>query len=327
MDIGKKYLEFERPIEKIEKEIEYLQERKKRDFVDTQLEITKLQQQLVDKTKEIFFNLTPWQKVQLARHPNRPRTLDYIQKIFEEFIELHGDRIYGDDPAIVSGIGKFQGISIGFVGHQKGKDTKENLVRKFGMAHPEGYRKALRIMKLAEKSHFPVITFIDTPGAHPDIEAETRGQALTISTNLMEMALLQTPILCIIIGEGGSGGALGIGVGDRVLMQEHSIYSVISPEGCASILWKDQKAVEEAAKALKLTADELFQMGIIDDIIPEPLGGAHRNWNKAIEIVSQYINKHLKELKTIKIEELVELRYQKYRKIGVFKIKEKPSSE
>ena len=320
--MGKKYLDFEKSLEQIEKEIDKLKSKKKNHFIDTHPEIIQLRQELESKTKEIFSNLTPWQKVKIARHFDRPHTLDYIEKIFEEFVELHGDRIYGDDPSIIAGIGKFEGISVVIIGHQKGKDTKENLHRKFGMAHPEGYRKAMRMMKLAEKFNFPVITFIDTPGAHPDVEAEERGQALAIAQNLYEMSFLKTPILCIIIGEGGSGGALGIGVGDRLLMEEYSIYSVISPEGCASILWKNQRAVQEAAKSLKLTADELLKLGIIDEIISEPIGGAHRNRDEMINTVSLHINKHIKELKTIKIDELVKLRYQKYRKIGAFFEKE-----
>ncbi|RKY31460.1 MAG: acetyl-CoA carboxylase carboxyl transferase subunit alpha [Candidatus Omnitrophota bacterium] len=315
------YLPFEKPLERIEKEIENLKANRNKKDVNARL--VQLQQEWVKKTQEIFSNLTAWEKVQLARHPNRPHTLDYIDRLLEDFIELHGDRIYGDDPAIIAGIGKFEGITVAVVGHQKGRNTKENIERKFGMAHPEGYRKALKVMKLAEKFTFPVITFIDTPGASPDIEAETRGQALWIATNLKEMSLLRAPILAIVIGEGGSGGALGIGVGDRILMQEYSIYSVISPEGCASILWKNQKAVKEAAEALKLTAKDLYELGIIDEIIPEPLGGAHRDWEKAMDIMKEYINKHLTELKTINIDQLLSLRYQKYRKIGVFIEREK----
>ncbi|MCM8803754.1 MAG: acetyl-CoA carboxylase carboxyltransferase subunit alpha [Candidatus Omnitrophica bacterium] len=315
----KKYLPFEKPIEEIEKKIEYIENSKKYDNLTKNAEILKLKQLLVEKKKEIYSNLTPWQIVQVARHPNRPHTLDYLNNIFDEYIELHGDRVCKDDPAIVSGFGKFMGMTVAFVGHQKGRETKENIERKFGMAHPEGYRKAIRIMKLAEKFTFPIITFIDTPGAHPDIEAESKGQALLIATSIYEMTLLKTQILCIIIGEGGSGGALGIGVGDRILMQEFSIYSVISPEGCASILWKDQQGVEQAAKALKLTAKDLFELGIIDEIIPEPIGGAHSDWGKTFEIMKSIIEKNLKELKTIKVEELVELKYKKYRKIGFLK--------
>lgn len=315
----KKYLPFEKPIEEIEKKIEEIEKNKKYDEFTKNTEILKLRQILNEKRKEIYSNLTPWQIVQVARHPNRPHTLDYINNLFDDYIELHGDRVSKDDPSIVCGFGKFMGMTVAFVGHQKGRDLKENIERKFGMAHPEGYRKALRIMKLAEKFTYPVITFIDTPGAHPDIEAEEKGQALLIATNIYEMSFLRTPILCIIIGEGGSGGALGIGVGDRILMQEFSIYSVISPEGCASILWKSQEGVEEAAKALKLTAKDLFELGIIDEIIPEPTGGAHADWQRTFEIMRERIERNLKELKTIKIDELVELRYKKYRRIGFFK--------
>ncbi|MCM8785562.1 MAG: acetyl-CoA carboxylase carboxyltransferase subunit alpha [Candidatus Omnitrophica bacterium] len=314
----KKYLPFEKPIEEIEKKIEEIEKDKFKNLVEKNTEILKLRQLLKDKKKEIYSNLTPFQIVQVARHPNRPHTLDYLNNIFDEYIELHGDRVFKDDPSIVSGFGKFCGITVAFVGHQKGRDTKENIERKFGMAHPEGYRKALRIMKLAEKFTIPVIIFIDTPGANPDIEAEERGQALSIASNIYEMSLLKIPILCIIIGEGGSGGALGIGVGDRILMQEFSIYSVISPEGCASILWKSQDGVEEAAKALKLTAKDLFALGVIDEIIPEPPGGAHSDWEATFKLTKEVIEKNLKEIKTINVEELVEIRYKKYRKIGVF---------
>jgi acetyl-CoA carboxylase carboxyl transferase subunit alpha len=314
-----KYLPFEKPIEEIEKKIEGIEKRRKYDNIEKNSEILQLKQLLLKKRKEIYSNLTPWQIVQIARHPNRPHTLDYVNNIFDEYIELHGDRVCKDDPSIVAGFGKFMGMTVAFVGHQKGRDTEENIKRKFGMAHPEGYRKAIRVMKLAEKFIFPIITFIDTPGAHPDIEAEERGQALVIATSIYEMALLKTPILCIIIGEGGSGGALGIGVGDRILMLEFSIYSVISPEGCASILWKDQSSVEEAAKALKLTSKDLFELKLIDEIIPEPVGGAHSDWRKTFELTKISIEKNLKELKTIKVNELVELRYKKYREMGFFK--------
>jgi len=314
-----KYLPFEKPIEEIEKKIEGIEKRRKYDNIEKNSEILQLKQLLLKKRKEIYSNLTPWQIVQIARHPNRPHTLDYVNNIFDEYIELHGDRVCKDDPSIVAGFGKFMGMTVAFVGHQKGRDTEENIKRKFGMAHPEGYRKAIRVMRLAEKFIFPIITFIDTPGAHPDIEAEERGQALVIATSIYEMALLKTPILCIIIGEGGSGGALGIGVGDRILMLEFSIYSVISPEGCASILWKDQSSVEEAAKALKLTSKDLFELKLIDEIIPEPVGGAHSDWRKTFELTKISIEKNLKELKTIKVNELVELRYKKYREMGFFK--------
>jgi acetyl-CoA carboxylase carboxyl transferase subunit alpha len=316
--MGKKYLDFEKPLEEIDRRVEGAGLNRKNGTLNTDGDNATLKQRLSEKTKEIFANLTDWQIVQLARHPDRPHTLDYVKNVFDEFVELHGDRHSGDDTSIVTGIGKFRGIPVVIVGHQKGRDVKENLFRKFGMAHPSGYRKSLRIMKLAEKLHLPVISFIDTPGANPDIKAEEDGQALVIAENLFEMSKMKTPILCIVIGEGGSGGALGIGVGDRVLMQEYSIYSVISPEGCASILWKNQSATEEAARALKLTAKALLQMGIIDAIIPEPLGGAHRDWKKSFNLLSEAIDKNIKELKTINTEELVELRYHKYRKMGVW---------
>ncbi len=314
----KKYLDFEKPLEELDRKLEAVLNRKK-GTADTNGNTAEVKQQLAEKTKEIFANLTDWQIVQMARHPNRPHTLDYIENVFDDFVELHGDRCGLDDSAIVAGLGKFRGIPVAIIGHQKGRDIKENLFRKFGMAHPAGYRKAVRVMKLAEKLHFPVITFIDTPGANPDIMAEENGQALIIAENLFEMSMLQTPVLCTIIGEGGSGGALGIGVGDRVLMQEYSIYSVISPEGCASILWKSQSAAAEAAKALKLTAMSLLDLGLIDGIIPEPQGGAHRDWSRSFELFADAVDRNIRELKTIKTDELVELRYQKYRKIGVWK--------
>lgn len=314
----KKYLDFEKPLEEIAKQIQHLQEIKKRKNIDNQMQITQLQQFYREKTKEIYSNLTSWQKVQVARHPQRPHTSDYIESLIEYFYELHGDRVYGDDPAIIAGIGKFKNKTVAIVGHQKGKDTEENIKRNFGMAHPEGYRKALRIMKIAEKFSFPVISFVDTPGAHPHIEAEERNQALAIANNIYEMSNLQVPIIVVIIGEGGSGGALGIGVGDKILMLEFAIYSVISPEGCASILWKDQKAVKEASESLKLTAPELFELGLIDEVINEPLGGAHSDPREMIKIMEEHIEKHLIELSSIEINILMEKRYQKYRNIGFF---------
>lgn len=317
-----KYLEFEKPLQAIERSIEHLKARKKNALADTAKEAARLQQELAEKTRTIFAGLTPWQKVQLARHPNRPHALDYIGMLFEGFIELHGDRVHGDDPAIVAGIAQFEGMPVAVVGQQKGRDVKENLERKFGMAHPEGYRKALRVMKLAEKLAIPTVSLVDTSGANCDIEAEERGQAYFIADNLLEMARLRSPILAIVIGEGGSGGALGIAVGDRVLMQEYAIYSVISPEGCASILWKNQQAVEDAAKALKLTAAELHGLGLIDEVVAEPAGGAHRDWKTAAANLSQAVNRHLRELKTVNVATLPDLRYQKYRKMGAFLEKE-----
>ncbi len=311
-------LEFEKPIVEIEKAIARLERIGKEKHLDYSEKLTKLRKRLEERKKAVFSNLSPWQKVELARYSERPHTMDYVGVLIEDFVELHGDRCMGDDPAIIGGLGKFDGKSIVVIGQQKGRDTKENLARNFGMAHPEGYQKALRLMKLAERFHIPVVTLIDTPGAHPGIEAEERGQARAIARNLMEISSMRTPIICIVIGEGGSGGALGIGVADYVLMLENSIYSVISPEGCAAILWKSQDAKKEAAKALKLTAADLLRMKIIDEIIAEPLGGAHHNQEETIENVGKCLKNSLKRLNQIPLQQLVELRYEKFRKIGVF---------
>ncbi|MCM8764359.1 MAG: acetyl-CoA carboxylase carboxyltransferase subunit alpha [Candidatus Omnitrophica bacterium] len=316
----RKYLDFEKPLEEIEKKICDLREIKRRKNIDNQLQITQLQQLFREKTKKIYSNLTAWEKVQVARHPQRPRTSDYIDGLMEQFYELHGDRIHGDDPAIIAVVGKFRGRSIVIIGHQKGKDTEENIRRNFGMAHPEGYRKALRVMKIAEKFSFPVVTLIDTPGAHPHIEAEERNQALAIANNIYQMSEIQIPIIVMIIGEGGSGGALGIGVGDKIAMLEFAIYSVISPEGCASILWKDQKAVKEASESLKLTAPDLLKLGLIDEIIKEPVGGAHSQAQEMVKILGDYLEKNLAELCSIEPNILLQKRYEKFRNIGFYKI-------
>ena len=265
--------------------------------------------------------LTPWDKVQLSRHPQRPLTIDYIENLFEDFIELHGDRLYGDDPALIGGIGIFKNRGVVVIGHNKGKNVKENVARNFGMPHPEGYRKALRLMRLAERWHLPVISFIDTPGAYPGIGAEERGQAEAIGRNILEAFEIRTPILVVVIGEGGSGGALGIGVGDRILMVENAIYSVISPEGCAAIIWKDSKQAEKAASALKLTAQDLLRFNIIDEIIPEPPGGAHTDMVSTMRTVEEYISRNLEVICGKDIETLLEERYQKVRKIGIFEEK------
>lgn len=262
--------------------------------------------------------LTPWEKVQISRHPQRPLTIDYIENLFEDFVELHGDRLYGDDPALIGGIGIFRDQGVVIIGHNKGKDVKENVSRNFGMPHPEGYRKALRLMRLAERWHLPVISFIDTPGAYPGIGAEERGQAEAIGRNILEAFEIRTPIIVVVIGEGGSGGALGIGIGDRILMLENAIYSVISPEGCAAIIWKDSKQAERAASALKLTAQDLLRFNIIDEIIPEPPGGAHNNINATIKAVEESIARNLEMICNKDIDSLLEERYQKIRKIGVF---------
>lgn len=317
------YLDFEKPIQELEIKIEELKKLSDDSDIDLTQEIKRLNKKLKELKNEIFSNLTPWQKTQIARHPERPYTLDYISMIFEDFIELHGDRRFGDDPAIIAGVGKIEGISYAVVGHQKGRTIKERIHRNFGQAHPEGYRKALRIMKLAERFSIPVITMIDTPGAFPGIGAEERGQAEAIATNLMEMSLIKTPLIGFVIGEGGSGGALALSVCDRIFMLEHAIYSVISPEGCAAILWKKdtEVGVEEYAKAaeqLKLTAQDLKKFGIIDDIIPEPLGGAHRDPQEVGKKIKAKILSVTQELIKIPSEELVKKRYEKFRKIGNF---------
>jgi len=317
------YLEFERPIEELEMKIEELKRVSDGKDIDISGEIKKLEKKVKELRSDIFSALTPWQKTLIARHPDRPYTLDYINLITSDFIELHGDRKFSDDPAIVGGVAKINDIPVIIAGHQKGRGTKERIYRNFGQPHPEGYRKALRLMKLAEKFKRPVITFIDTPGAYPGIGAEERGQAEAIAANLMEMSRLKTPIISIVIGEGGSGGALALGVADRLFMLEHSIYSVISPEGCAAILWKKNgdliaEDFSKAADALKLTAQDLLSFKIIDGIIPEPLGGAHRDPEETAKRISEYILTAIEELKTKTLGKLIEERYRRFRKIGSF---------
>ena len=311
-------LDFERPVVELEKTIESMKALGKEENIDFSKQIRELEKKCNLLKKEIFKNLTPWQKVQLARHQNRPHTLDYITLLFTDFIELHGDRVFADDKAIITGIGKFEGRSVAIMGHQKGRTVNDNIERNFGMANPEGYRKALRIMHLAERFSLPVISFVDTPGAYPGIGAEERGQAEAIARNLREMSRLKTPIIVIIIGEGGSGGALGIGIGDKVLMLENAIYSVISPEGCASILFRDASKAPQAAQYLKLTANDLLEFGVIDEILPEPLGGAHRDMKFMKKVVSVAIEKSLKEVLHIPIDKLLETRYMKFRQMGKF---------
>lgn len=315
-------LEFEKPILELERKIEELKKFSFEKKIDLTQEIEKFEERLHKLKQEIYGNLTPWQKVQLARHPDRPTTLDYIQMIMSDFIELHGDRLFGDDRAIVTGLAKLEGKKIAIVGHQKGRDTRENLDRNFGCAHPEGYRKALRVFKMAEKFSIPIVCFIDTPGAYPGIGAEERGQAHSIATNIREMFDIRIPILVVVIGEGGSGGALGIGIGDKVGMLGYSYYSVISPEGCAAILWREKDKAEEAARVLKLTADDLYHLGIIDEIVEEPLGGAHRDPLVTGKRIKDFILRNLSSLEGVVIDELLENRYQKFRKIGIISVQE-----
>ncbi len=312
-------LEFERPIIELEERIKELKNFSSQRHIDLSSEIEKLEKKLENLKKEIYGNLSPWQRIQIARHPQRLYSLDYIRRIMTDFIELHGDRLYSDDKAIVAGFAKLEGRPLTVIGHQKGRDTKENIERNFGCAHPEGYRKALRVMKLAERFKLPIIILIDTPGAYPGVGAEERGQALAIAENISQMFGIRTPIICCVIGEGGSGGALGIGVGDRVLMFENAYYSVISPEGCSAILWKDSSKVREAAEALKLTSSDLLKFGIIDEIVPEPLGGVHKDPELSSQNLKKALLKNLNVLQKISIEELLKKRYEKFRKIGIFK--------
>ena len=311
-------LDFEKPIIALEEQIKHLKGLAKDRRLDVQSEIAPLEAKLTELRVAIYRDLTPIQRVQVARHPGRPYTSDYIDSVFTEFVELRGDRLYRDDPAIVGGWARFDGEPIMLIGHQKGRDTKENLKRNFGMPHPEGYRKAMRLMRMAERFGAPIVTLIDTPGAYPGLGAEERGQAEAIARNLEAMALLETPFIAIIIGEGGSGGALALGVANRVLMFENSVYSVISPEGCAAILWKDASQRERAADALKLTAEDLITLEVIDEIIPEPPGGAHGNHPAAAEALADAIRRHLSDLSELDTEALVEQRAAKFRAMGPF---------
>ncbi|MDD5269652.1 MAG: acetyl-CoA carboxylase carboxyltransferase subunit alpha [Candidatus Omnitrophica bacterium] len=311
-------LDFEKPILELERKIEELKKFTSSENIDLSSEIKKLEDKLDKVKREVFESLSPWQRVQIARHPKRPYTLDYINLMMTDFCEVHGDRVFGDDKALICGFAKIDEQKVVVMGHQKGRDTKENLMRNFGSAHPEGYRKAMRLMHMGEKFNLPIVVFIDTPGAYPGIGAEERGQAEAIALNLMEMARLKVPIVCYIIGEGGSGGALGVGIGDRICVLENAYYSVISPEGCAAILWKDRTRAPDAAKALKLTAQDLFDLGLIDEVVREPLGGAHRDPARIAETIKESAKRHLKELSDMQPEDLVEARYEKYRKIGAF---------
>lgn len=309
-------LAFEKPIYELQAKLDELLavERASRD----EDAIRKLRAELDATTREIYSEITPWQRVQVARHKDRPHTIDYLRLVFDEFVELHGDRKFGDDPALLTGFAKLDSFKVLVVGHQKGRTTKERTACSFGCAHPEGYRKALLKMKMAAKYGVPIITFIDTPGAYPGVGAEERGQAQAIAENMFEMSRLGIPIICVVIGEGGSGGALGIGVGDTVAMLEYAYYSVISPEGCAGILWKSHKYADKAAKALRFTSEDLLRFGVVDDVIEEPVGGAHRNHHRMAAELKLFLRNNLRELTAKSSEKLLEQRYDRFRQLGVF---------
>ena len=309
-------LEFEKPVLELENRIAEL--RASEDSLAARDEIAKLEERLARQQQRIYSGLTAWQRTQIARHPKRPHTLDLVNLLLEDWVELHGDRVFGDDKAIVGGLAMFDGEPVVVIGHQKGRDTRENIARNFGMPHPEGYRKALRLMQLAGKFGKPIITFIDTPGAYPGVAAEERGQAEAIARNLREMAGLPTPVICVVTGEGGSGGALALGIGNRVLMLEYAIYSVISPEGCAAILWGEAAKAPEAAELMRVTAPDLLKLGVIDGIVPEPVGGAHRNWEATAASLRAVLRDQLWQLKSKSEAELIEERQEKFRRIGVF---------
>jgi acetyl-CoA carboxylase carboxyl transferase subunit alpha len=317
-DLPSEYLEFEKPIADLEKKIEELTLFTSNGNIDLEEEILKLQKKSDQLLAEIYSRLSPWQKVQISRHLNRPYTLDYIEAMLADFTEMHGDRAFADDPAIVCGMAKLDGMPVVIIGHQKGRTLKERVYRNFGQPNPEGYRKALRLMRFAEKFNKPIITFIDTQGAYPGIGAEERGQGESIARNLYVMSLLKVPIVAVVIGEGGSGGALALGVADRVLMLEHATYSVISPEGCAAILWNNGAKASEAAELLKITAQDLFHMKVIDEVVEEPIGGAHRDARRAAELLKEAITRNLSEIKNTTADDLVKLRYDKFRKLGIY---------
>jgi len=312
------YLDFERPLMDLEREYEELKHFASPEDPKVAARLKKIEAKIEKLKREIYSNLTPWQRTQLARHIERPHALDYIRLMFTDFIELHGDRAFRDDPAIVAGLAKLEGETVVVIGQQKGGDIYELHRRNFGMPHPEGYRKALRVMELGARFRKPIITLVDTPGAYPGVGAEERGQAEAIARNLREMAVLEVPIVAAVIGEGGSGGALAIAVADRILMLEHAIFSVISPEGCAAILWRSREKAPQAAEALKLTAEDLKELGVIDEVVPEPLGGAHRDHQGAAMALKEAIIRHLEELKRFSTDELIEGRYGKFRRMGVF---------
>jgi acetyl-CoA carboxylase carboxyl transferase subunit alpha len=311
-------LDFEKPLFDLQQRIQQIRELAEENNVDVSSQIEQLEAKYVQLQEEIFTNLSPSQRLQLARHPRRPSTLDYIQAIADEWVELHGDRGGKDDPALIGGVARLNGRPVVMLGHQKGRDTKDNVARNFGMPAPSGYRKAMRLMEHADRFNMPILTFIDTPGAWAGLEAEELGQGEAIAYNLREMFTLSVPIICTVIGEGGSGGALGIGVGDRLLMLEHSVYTVATPEACAAILWKDAKKAPQAAEALRITAQDLQGLGILDEILPEPWGGAHANSVKAAEILRSALIANLQELEKLESGDLQELRYQKFRRMGKF---------
>ncbi|KON86768.1 acetyl-CoA carboxylase subunit alpha [Sporosarcina globispora] len=311
-------LEFERPVVELKKKIAELKEFTKTADVDLSSEIEKLEARLGKLETDIYENMKPWDRVQIARHPARPTTLDYISNLFEDFFECHGDRAFGDDEAIVGGIAKFRGLPVTVIGHQRGKDTKENIRRNFGMPHPEGYRKALRLMKQADKFRRPIICFIDTKGAYPGKAAEERGQSEAIAKNLFEMASLRVPVICIVIGEGGSGGALALGVGNHIHMLENSTYSVISPEGAAAILWKDATQAKKAAESMRITAPDLKELGVVDEIIEEVKGGAHKDVKVQAAEIGEVLSQSLKNLMVLSEEQLIDHRYNKFKSIGEY---------
>ena len=312
------YFDFEKPIEELELQLENIKKTADKNKLDLTASVFELQEK-IEKTKQaIYSNLTGWQRVQISRHADRPYTLDYVDHVFSDFIEMHGDRNVKDDKAMVGGIARLGDQSVMVIGHQKGRNTKQRQLRNFGMANPEGYRKALRLMKLAEKFNMPIITLIDTPGASPGLEAEERGQGEAIAKNLLEMSVLKVPVICVVIGEGASGGALGIGVGDRVMMLENTWYSVISPESCSSILWRSWEHKEKAAEALKLTAIDMLKNGLIDGVIPEPLGGAHNNPEKMYQTLKDSLQNMIADLSMLSSEKLIETRIGKFSKMGSF---------
>ncbi|MDE1171364.1 MAG: acetyl-CoA carboxylase carboxyltransferase subunit alpha [Verrucomicrobium sp.] len=311
-------LEFEKPVAELEKMLAELKTRSEAHDVDLGGEITRLEKKIAEERAELYTKLTPWQRVQIARHPQRPYFLDYAQRLFTDFTELAGDRVYGNDRATVGGLATLDGERVVVIGQQKGRDVKENLLRNFGMSHPEGYRKALRLMQMADKFGLPILCFIDTPGAYPGLASEERHVGEAIAKNLREMFSLRVPIVATVLGEGGSGGALGIGVADRVLLMENAYYSVISPEGCASILWHSAAQAPKAAEAMKISSAELFKMKLVEEVIPEPLGGAHRNWDAAAASLKDAILRHLRQLQKLGVSALQEGRYEKFRQYGAF---------